>query len=556
MMFPIGRRVLRLILPVVAFLVFAPPVLPADAVKIMPLGDSITKGTGSVHGWGYREPLYVLLSNDGYNFDFVGSYVNGSFPDPNHEGHYGWRADEILNGRPSDPCAGKLEYWLSADQPDVVMLHIGTNDISQGSYDANEVNGILNVIDAYEVANNKHVTVILALIINRRIDSPATKRAWTTQFNSDVNVIAANRIANEDDIIVVNMESALDYSIGVDMDDEVHPNDNGYIKMAGVWYAALTGFLVPQKTLTCSSTEGGSVTQPGEGVFHYDQNAVVGLAAAADSNYHFVNWTGTAVDAGKAADPNSAGTTVTMDADYTVLANFAPGEENILKEINQRLELRTSGRISDFESFYTANGWSLDVTKDFEVKVNFHYGQTSEAEGWTGISIGDDANYVSISAGSDGNASYFYYEAAVDGSVVSEKELRTSSDGTLYITYDANSTARKFYLSHTGFGSEYADVWQATNPTQGQWALPVYVSVGGGSSAVVLSPGDAYLDNFEMKSAGLLDWPPATDIDANGFIEILDLGLLCDNWLGSGQGDIDSNGTADFLDLSELGLAW
>ena len=48
--------------------------------------------------------------------------------------------------------------------------------------------------------------------------------------------------------------------------------------------------------------------------------------------------------------------------------------------------------------------------------------------------------------------SYFYYEAVVDGSVVFEREPRTSNDGTLYISYD--SALKKFYLSHTGFGSE------------------------------------------------------------------------------------------------------
>jgi Leucine-rich repeat (LRR) protein len=40
------------------------------------------------------------------------------------------------------------------------------------------------------------------------------------------------------------------------------------------------------------------------------------------ANYHFVNWTGTAVTAGKVAAPSSASTTVTMDADYTLQANF------------------------------------------------------------------------------------------------------------------------------------------------------------------------------------------------------------------------------------------
>jgi hypothetical protein len=46
------------------------------------------------------------------------------------------------------------------------------------------------------------------------------------------------------------------------------------------------------------------------------------VAATAAANYHFVNWTGTAVTAGKVANANSASTTVTMDGNYTLQANF------------------------------------------------------------------------------------------------------------------------------------------------------------------------------------------------------------------------------------------
>ncbi len=76
-------------------------------------------------------------------------------------------------------------------------------------------------------------------------------------------------------------------------------------------------------TLAISSTDGGSVGSPGEGVFAYDQGEVVEVEAVSDSHYHFANWTGTAVEAGKVANFTSASTTVTMDADYDLMANFA-----------------------------------------------------------------------------------------------------------------------------------------------------------------------------------------------------------------------------------------
>ena len=77
------------------------------------------------------------------------------------------------------------------------------------------------------------------------------------------------------------------------------------------------------RTLTSSSGNGGDVTTPGEGAYNYDHGTVASIVATADTNYHFVNWTGTGVTAGKVANPNSASTTITMDGDYTVVANFA-----------------------------------------------------------------------------------------------------------------------------------------------------------------------------------------------------------------------------------------
>ena len=71
--------------------------------------------------------------------------------------------------------------------------------------------------------------------------------------------------------------------------------------------------------LTVASTAGGSVTTPGEGTFIYDAGTEVDLMAAPAGGYRFVDWSGNGV-----VDPDSARTTVTMDADRDVTANFAP----------------------------------------------------------------------------------------------------------------------------------------------------------------------------------------------------------------------------------------
>src|SRR5690242_19031704 len=78
-------------------------------IRIMPLGDSITQSF-SPHN-SYRYYLWHLLLNQGYRVDFVGSLhgvgdgppANPDF-DMDHEGHAGFRADEI---------AANIQVWAT-----------------------------------------------------------------------------------------------------------------------------------------------------------------------------------------------------------------------------------------------------------------------------------------------------------------------------------------------------------------------------------------------------------------------------------------------------------
>jgi hypothetical protein len=72
-------------------------------------------------------------------------------------------------------------------------------------------------------------------------------------------------------------------------------------------------------SLTTSSTEGGSVSQPGEGTYVYEANTPVSLAAQAAQHYHFVEWTG---DVSAIGDPQAASTNITMYDSYSITANF------------------------------------------------------------------------------------------------------------------------------------------------------------------------------------------------------------------------------------------
>jgi predicted outer membrane repeat protein len=78
--------------------------------------------------------------------------------------------------------------------------------------------------------------------------------------------------------------------------------------------------------LTISSSQGGSVTEPGEGDFEYPDITIVMVQAIEDPDFQFARWSGTAVDASKVANPNTANTQVTVDAQYTLHAQFDPSE--------------------------------------------------------------------------------------------------------------------------------------------------------------------------------------------------------------------------------------
>jgi len=86
---------------------------------------------------------------------------------------------------------------------------------------------------------------------------------------------------------------------------------------------------LPGCSLTITSNAGGSVTTPREGTFTCAEGSVINLVATPLSGYRFVNWTG---DVGTMANVNAASTTITVNADYSIRANFEeiPGVQYIL----------------------------------------------------------------------------------------------------------------------------------------------------------------------------------------------------------------------------------
>jgi uncharacterized repeat protein (TIGR02543 family) len=84
--------------------------------------------------------------------------------------------------------------------------------------------------------------------------------------------------------------------------------------------AVETGGVV-EYTLTVNSGTGGTVTEPLLAVSTYPAGTVVDLLAVPDIGYQFNNWTG---DTGTVGAVSLADTTITMNNDYTITANFDP----------------------------------------------------------------------------------------------------------------------------------------------------------------------------------------------------------------------------------------
>ena len=86
--------------------------------------------------------------------------------------------------------------------------------------------------------------------------------------------------------------------------------------------AETVGCVPTQYNLTISSTSGGSVITPGEGTFTYNAGKVVRLWARSALGHAFDEWTG---DVATINTVNSFSTTITMNGDCSITANFGCG---------------------------------------------------------------------------------------------------------------------------------------------------------------------------------------------------------------------------------------
>ncbi|MFC9634601.1 ricin-type beta-trefoil lectin domain protein [Streptomyces mirabilis] len=207
------------------------------ALRVMPLGDSITWGVGSPSGNSYRDFLGSQLAAEGHTVDFVGSGRNGTMSDPDNEGHSGWTINQI---------AGIADSVLARYRPNVITLEIGTNDLNS-TYQVDTAPDRLHALIDQISRDAPDATVLVGTVI---ISTSATEEANRPAFNAKLpGIVQAEQEAGKH-VRLVDM-SAL---TPADLSDPLHPNDSGFRKMAnafnaGVQAADAAGWIKPPVSL-------------------------------------------------------------------------------------------------------------------------------------------------------------------------------------------------------------------------------------------------------------------------------------------------------------------
>lgn len=192
------------------------------------MGDSITVGLG--FDGGYRVELFHLALQGGHDITFTGtqapngpSMVDGvTFP-RNHEGISGETIQQIANRIPS-PGLNEM--------PHIVLLHAGTNDMAQNADGADMRLGAL--MDEL-ISEAPDALIVVSNIIPLSFGGGAVD-----SFNATIPPMIEERANAGAHIIFADQFTGFPTS---ELGDGVHPNEEGYARMAGVWYDAIEPYL-------------------------------------------------------------------------------------------------------------------------------------------------------------------------------------------------------------------------------------------------------------------------------------------------------------------------
>ncbi|MBN2030311.1 Ig-like domain-containing protein [bacterium] len=222
--------------------------------RIMPVGNSITWGKVNNQAppagtEGYRKPLHEKLTANGISTVFVGD--SGSVD------NRGYFADNARIGwfiHP-DSVKGDMSAVLNTYQPDMVVLHIGTNDIGSGDPLGDYATPGTIMYQLYtlvtKIVDNPYVDDLLLCQVIPKLLTPGDE-AETINFNNameimleELNTLQAAKVHLINMWVSFNANQSIYYNLDI---DKVHPNATGYGAMANILFSHIRRILIPSVT--------------------------------------------------------------------------------------------------------------------------------------------------------------------------------------------------------------------------------------------------------------------------------------------------------------------
>ncbi|KAL5332568.1 SGNH hydrolase-type esterase domain-containing protein [Aspergillus crustosus] len=209
----------------------------AKILRILPLGASITWGTHSSNGNGYRKYLKDDFEDAGYTVNFVGSRKNGNMVDNEVEARPGNTIDQV-----SAAASASLHY-----KPNIVLINAGTNDARRAIDIPNAGKRMRSLINKLTAAPDMRNTLIVLSTLLSSGNTAISRH--TPAINNQYRALVRAMRAEGVQIVLAEINSASsiprivypdDFRQGGALDN-THPGDTGYKKMATIWANAVAG---------------------------------------------------------------------------------------------------------------------------------------------------------------------------------------------------------------------------------------------------------------------------------------------------------------------------
>ena len=228
-----------------------------ETVNIMPLGDSITEGisesenSSAQNQGGYRAPLWESIAQLNINPDFVGSLANGPQDfDRDHNGYGGQRinflaGDDWSSTRTGIPIPGGnpggLTASLSEEQPDIILLMAGTNNVTANQSVNKMANDLGNLINRITTLSPDTTLLVSSIPPIREDSSRFSDSAQLAQdFNAAIPGVVNTWSSQGRNVAYVDMTSLTEDDLSLpEVDNGLHPTEEGYEKIAQFWLDAI-----------------------------------------------------------------------------------------------------------------------------------------------------------------------------------------------------------------------------------------------------------------------------------------------------------------------------